>query len=580
MRRKGRHAGRMTRPAAVALSLVILAACAASADPPPQARDGAVYSISSLGSYLAARHAQQMRDYRQAAQFIDRALAADPDNLDLMRRAFVLRVSEGRVDDAVPLARRIYDLDPNAGLAGLVLMVDDIKEGRFDAAVQRAASLPRDGAQRFAVPLLLAWSEVGRNRPAPALQALDTIGATTGLDALKELHVALIADAANRTDEAASAYGKAAAAANPSWRVVEMAGNFFERQGRADEARRLYARFADENRDPELVEAALQRIARGKVPERLIGSARDGAAEALFDLASLLNARETLDGAVIYARLALALRPQAPLTQLLIAEILDAEHHTAEALAIYGAIDKDSPLAWSAKQRTAIALDELGRTDEAIAQLKAMAAERPQRPEALVELGDILRSHSRFEEAVAAYDQAIARIGTPEPQHWRTFYSRGVALERSGHWTRAEADLKHALALQPDQPMVLNYLGYSWIDKGENLEDALGMVRHAVELRPNDGYMVDSLGWAFYRLGQYPKATEYLERAIELLPEDPTINDHLGDAYWRTGRLAEARYQWRRALQFQPEADQVKMIESKLDRGLGKVPAAATARGG
>jgi Flp pilus assembly protein TadD len=207
-----------------------------------------------------------------------------------------------------------------------------------------------------------------------------------------------------------------------------------------------------------------------------------------------------------------------------------------------------------------------------------MAADQPKRPDPLVELGDILRSHSRFDDAVAAYGEAIGRVDKVEPRHWRLFYSRGVALERAGQWPRAEADLKHALELQPDQPLVLNYLGYSWIDKGENLKDALKMIERAVELRPNDGYIVDSLGWAFYRLGQFPKAATYLERAIELLPEDPTINDHLGDVYWQTGRLAEARYQWRRALQFQPEAGQVKTIEGKLDRGLGKEP--ATARGG
>ena len=160
------------------------------------------------------------------------------------------------------------------------------------------------------------------------------------------------------------------------------------------------------------------------------------------------------------------------------------------------------------------------------------------------------------------------------------FYSRGVAEERANDWARAEADLKKALALQPNQPLVLNYLGYSWIDKGENLGDALGMIKHAVDLRPNDGYIVDSLGWAYFHLHDFDHATEYLERAIELLPEDPTINDHLGDAYWRSGRLAEARYQWRRALQFQPENDEIQGIETKLDHGLGALPSSASVNGG
>jgi Flp pilus assembly protein TadD len=209
-----------------------------------------------------------------------------------------------------------------------------------------------------------------------------------------------------------------------------------------------------------------------------------------------------------------------------------------------------------------------------------MAAERPKDPEPLIELGDILRGRNRFAAAVEAYDAAMSRVGDVQPQHWRLYYSRAAALERSGQWARAETDLKRALELQPDQPLVLNYLGYSWIDRGEHLDQGLTMVRRAVELRPNDGYIVDSLGWAYYRLGEFANATQFLEKAIELLPEDPTVNDHLGDAYWQQGRAVEARYQWRRALQFKPEADQVKTIETKIDQGIGKLPAAASTRGG
>ena len=163
------------------------------------------------------------------------------------------------------------------------------------------------------------------------------------------------------------------------------------------------------------------------------------------------------------------------------------------------------------------------------------------------------------------------------PPRWALYYSRGIAYERSNQWNLAEADLEHALELKPDQPLVLNYLGYSWIDRGEKLHRGLKMIEKAVELRPDDGYIVDSLGWAHYRLGDYASAVEYLEKALELVPEDPTINDHLGDAYWKSGRMTEARYQWRRALQFKPDKEDVKPIEAKLDRGL---PTATRAGGG
>jgi Flp pilus assembly protein TadD len=274
------------------------------------------------------------------------------------------------------------------------------------------------------------------------------------------------------------------------------------------------------------------------------------------------------------------MRPDFPLAQLLVAEIYEDQRHTADALALYRGIDPKSPLGWTARLRAVAALDALDRTDEAASELRRMAAERPDDPDPLVELGDIMRARNRFADAVPAYDAAITRVGEVKPQHWRLYYSRAAALERSGQWPRAEVDLKRALELQPDQPLVLNYLGYSWIDRGENLDEGLRMVKRAVELRPNDGYIVDSLGWAYYRLGDFAHAAQFLEKAIELLPEDPTVNDHLGDAYWQEGRVVEARYQWQRALQFKPEADLVKAIETKLDRGIAKLPAAAVTRGG
>jgi Flp pilus assembly protein TadD len=292
-----------------------------------------------------------------------------------------------------------------------------------------------------------------------------------------------------------------------------------------------------------------------------------------------LNQAETIDLALLYDRFALVLRPKFPLGQLLLADILSAQNKPEESLAVLGEMPQGSPYYWSARLRGAINLDTLERSDEAIAQLKAMTSENPDLVAAGMQLGDILRNKKRYGEAVSAYDEAIRRsasLGLPE--RWTLFYDRGVALERSGQWQRAEADLSHALELKPDQPLVLNYLGYSWIDRGENLERGMKMIEKAVELRPEDGYIIDSLGWAHYRMGDYASAVQYLEKAIELVPEDPTINDHLGDAYWRTERLIEARFQWRRALQLGPQENDVKPIEAKIEHGLNL--SAPTQRGG
>lgn len=540
-----------------------------------------IETISPFGAYLAARHAQQVRDYAAAARYMGDALAADPGNNDLVRRTFLFRVGEGDIAGAIPLATRIADLDRRAGLADLVLVLEEFKAGHYEKALSRAEALPQDGVEGVAAPILAAWAQVGMGKPAAAL---DTLAATKGSNRLPELaafHRALIADYADRIDVAAKAYDALTGnAAHATWRSVELAGNFYERHQRDAAARRLYQKLGAEQDGGAVTDAALKRLNSGVIPQRLITTPQDGAAEAMFDLGSVLNARETLDVALIHARLALYLKPDFPIAQLLMAEIADELNHREEALADYRAVSPESPLAWSARLREAAMLDELGRIDDAVALLRKLAAERPHDYQPLIELGDILRSHDRFKDAVAAYDDAFARFGKNKPKDWRLYYSRGIALERSHQWPRAEADLRRALELEPEQPLVLNYLGYSWIDQGVHLDQALKMVERAVALRPNDGYIVDSLGWAFFRLGNYVKATQNLERAIELVPEDPTINDHLGDAYWASGRHLEARFQWNRALLFKPEAGEIPKIESKLEHGLGQSPAIPQSKGG
>jgi Flp pilus assembly protein TadD len=213
-------------------------------------------------------------------------------------------------------------------------------------------------------------------------------------------------------------------------------------------------------------------------------------------------------------------------------------------------------------------LDSLDRGAEAIADLEAMTAERPTRPDPWVTLGDVQRGAQQWAAAAAAYDKAIELSDTPQARHWRLYYARGIAYERAQQWPRAESDFLKALELEPEQPYVLNYLGYSWVDQGINLSEALDMIESAVDQRPNDGFIVDSLGWAHYRLGDYREAVRHLERAVELEPDDPTINDHLGDALWQVGRAVEAEFQWRRALSLNPDEALAALIKAKLERGL------------
>jgi len=559
--------------AVLAISAAIgLGAASATAAPNPLASVPTPLSTSPdrlFGAYLAGRHAQQVRDCNTAAGWYDKAIADDPDAPELISRTFLMDVCIGRFDRARALAEKELKLDPGDAVAELVLVVDRLKAGDAAGALKHAQSLRSEGVHRFVGPFALAWTRMAMHDLAGADSALQGLDKFNGLQPLKVFQLGLLYDFAGKADKARQYFDKALRDAEQlNWRLTDAIANFEERHGRADQANSLYQRFIRQNSGSDL--ALSVRAARQPgPPEPTIRSATDGLAEAMFDLASVLNQAQTIDLALLYDRFALALRPQFPLAQLLLADILSAQQKPEESLAVLADVAPGSPYYWSARLRSAINLDTLDRSDEAIAQLKAMSAENAGLTGAEVQLGDILRGKKRFGEAVAAYEEAIRRAAASGlPERWQLFYDRGVALERSGQWKRAEGDLLHALQLKPDQPLVLNYLGYSWIDRGENLDRGLKMIEKAVALKPEDGYITDSLGWAHYRMGDYSGAVQYLEKATELVPQDPTINDHLGDAYWQTGRLVEARYQWRRALQFGPQENEVKPIEAKLENGL------------
>jgi tetratricopeptide (TPR) repeat protein len=531
-----------------------------------------------FGEFLAGRHAQEQREYADAAGFFTQALRSDPDSPELLSRTFLMQAYEGRFAEARPLAARELRLDSTDSVADLVLLIDRVKAGDKTGALARAEALPADGLYRYARPPAVAWLRMAGGDLALAAAALQGLDRFDGLAPLKYFQLGLLYDFAGQPAAAEENFKKTVEETGQiNWRVTDAMANFYERHHRGDEATAIYRRFSKDNAGSELAESVLT-IKSGDVPRPIILSAEDGLAEAFFDLASVVNRAETVDLALFYGRCALALRPQLEVAQLLLSDILAGGDKTQESLAVLRQIPAGSRYFWSAQLRIAADLDNLGRSDEAIAMLRHMAAKEPTRATAEMQLGDLLREKKRFIEAADAYSEAIRRLrAAGAPERWSLFYSRGISLERAGQWQKAEADLLHALKLKPDQPLVLNYLGYSWIDRGAHLRRGLQMIEKAVDLRPEDGYIVDSLGWAHYRLGDYRSAVQYLEKAVELVPNDPTINDHLGDAYWQTGRLIEARYQWRRALQFGPEKDDVKPIEAKLVRG---VPAPARANGG
>ncbi len=557
-------------------SIALVSACVDGSDANQHANAGngqaagqtipGIQKVSASGKYLAGRYARRSRDFGTAADFLSDALSIDASNRQIRRQTFFALIAGGRMAEAAVLAKEIVAADKGAAVANLSLVVEDAVASRFDAAAKRLDTMPRRGMSTFAAPLLLAWAKAALGDTDGAIKSLDALKKIASFSALRSMHVGLIYEQAGKTALAEEALKKASKETD-SVRVVMGYGHFLERQGRVSEAEALYKSYTEKN-SSDALDGTFERIAAKRPPPDFVATPKDGLAEVFFNLAGTLAQGRSSDLALIYGQMALRLRPDFPLAQLLLGGLLESLSRNAEAIALYKKVDPKSPVSWSARLRQASNLDEMGKTEEAIALLERMAAERKDRFEPLIRIGDSHRSKKKFEDAITAYDRAIKRVGALEKSHWSLLYARGIAYERAKQWPNAEKDFLKALELSPEQPFVLNYLGYSWVDQGIKLERAKKMIRRAVELRPNDGYIVDSLGWVLYRLGDYSEAAKNLERAVVLRPEDPTINDHLGDAYWRVGRKFEARFQWKRALSLDPDEELIPKIEDKLRNGL------------
>ena len=532
---------------------------------------------SPSGSYLAARHAGGQRDAAAAASYYRAALRGDPRNNELLGRTFLAVLANGDVEESVKLAERILQVDKNDRIARLVLGVRAIKQKQYPLARKELAQSIRGPITDLAATLLSAWTMAN---PAEAKQATDSIDKLAGAEwyaIFKELHSALIFDVAGQKKDAAKHFERSYKLDPTALRVVQAYGSFLARQGNTADALKVFAAFDEALPRHPLIVEAVNELNAGKKLFLMVDTQQAGAAEVLYGLGAALGRRGGEDLGLIYLQLSLYLAPSHPLALLSLGDLYEAMKKPDLANKIYERVPPSSPLHRYAQIQLALNLDTLDRTDEAKASLEKLIAANPNDLEAIMALGNVLRGRKQFAECADVYSKGIDTIGKPEKSNWMIYYFRGICFERAKQWPKAEADLKKSLELFPDQPHVLNYLGYSWIDQGINLDEGMRMIKRAVEQRADDGYIVDSLGWAYYRLGNIEEAVKHLERAIELKPEDPTINDHLGDAYWRIGRELEARFQWSHARDLKPEPEDLIKIEQKLKSGLADETSAAQA---
>ncbi|RLP23278.1 tetratricopeptide repeat protein [Mesorhizobium sp. YM1C-6-2] len=549
------------------------------------AQSAAPVEISSFsGAYLAARVAEVDNDLEGAIAYYRKALDFDPDNQPLQQSLMLALISEGRFDEALPYAEKLKSAPEIERLSRLALAIDAFRKKDYGAAEPLLTFAEESDLDGLIAKIMTAWAKLGAGDKTGAMATLDELAGPDWYGLFVSYSKGLVAEQAGLDEEADAAYQSAVddvaagGAAPDAWlRAAEAYAGFLARQGKKDAALAVLEK-ADEFASGRLQMIDLRdKIMKGEPVARIVSNPSDGASELLLVLASALNRSGGESFVRLYLRYALALRPDSDIALVQLAGVSEQQNDAEGAIELYKRIPHSSRLRRVSQLQLGLNLADLDRRDEAIRQLQALVEENPEDMRGYLALGGVYASKEDYAGAAKVYDKAVERLESKkfsmprDPRttaNWNIYYQRGIAYERLKEWPKAEPNFRKALELFPNQPQVMNYLGYSWIDMNMNLEEGMDLIRKAVELRPSDGYIVDSLGWAHYRLGEYDDAVRELERAVSLKPDDPVLNDHLGDAYWRVGRKLEATFQWSHARDMKPEPAVLAEVEKKLKEGL------------
>ncbi|MEM7651060.1 MAG: tetratricopeptide repeat protein [Pseudomonadota bacterium] len=516
---------------------------------------------SASGSYLSGRYAQRNHDWVSAGRYIDYVLKEHPEKPALLKRAMVLAMGAGNYEQAHVFAREVIDNhESDNALALLFLSAQGFKNKDYAIARDAILAMPEGGLSSFIMPLLSSWSKA-------ALGEYDTLALKT--NTIHLYHAILIADFLGQQDAIKEMLKQSLSAGEMSPEDVERIADIYAHIGEAENAIALYEQALIIDPENAGLLSKIEAVNTNTQSDIFIRvkSAEEGVSEAFYDMARLLTQEYSDESARVFGHIALYLDPAHTRAKLLLASIAARNERFDDAIALYKKVPKGDENFLKARRAAADILYEQGRIAEAIEELQMLTNEYDDL-DALIQIGNIHRLDEDFSKSIKAYNKAAKKLGGINADHWHLHYVRGMSYEQDGQWKKAEADLQAALNFQPNHPYVLNYLGYAWADQGENLEKALEMIKRAVQIRPGDGYITDSLGWVYYRMGRYEEAVPYLEQAVELMPYDPIINDHLGDAYWKVGRYLEAEFQWTRALNHSEDTELTATLEKKLIHGL------------
>lgn len=528
---------------------------------------------SLFGSYLAGRSADASNDLDAALAYFNNALELDREFAALTERVFMLQLAGGKIEAALEHAEKLLLTNPDDPIARLVLAVAAIKDGNYDLAKRQLHETRESPLTSISAGLLAAWSNQGLGKTDEAFATIEGLSGPDWYAIFTDYHRALIADFAGRMAEADAAITKAFETEPRGLRTVIAYSRIKAHMGDREEALRALTEFNNTAANDSVIKDLIAQLNQGLELAAIATTAQAGAAELLYGLGSAIGNDDGSRLAVIYMQLAHYLDPNIDVINVALGDLFHRANQCEKAVEAYARVPESSAVHRNAAIQTGLCLDRLGRSDEGAAKIKSAVDADPNDIDAALALGNIYRNQDRHDEAGEAYTIAARAIADETDADWRIYYFRGISYEQTDRWSEAEADFLRALEINPDQPQVLNYLGYTWVDMGHNLEEALDMIRTAVDLRPNDGYIVDSLGWAYYRLERYEDAVIELERAVERRPEDPVINDHLGDAYWQVGRKREAVFQWTHARDLDPDESELPKILAKIENGLTEPPA-------
>nr|WP_174822878.1 tetratricopeptide repeat protein [Ruegeria arenilitoris] len=534
-----------------------------------------VHADSGAGSYLAGRQAIYESDYKAAEEYYSKALIFDPGNTKLKESVLLARVALGDVERALPIAEDMEANEQPNQAARMVVSAKLVSDGKFDELLARDPE--NQGVGPLVDGLMTAWAHLGKGEMTKAMAQFDEVAQQDGLREFALYHKALALASVGDFEGAEAIFAADdSIVARFSRRAALARVEVLSQLNRNDEALLFLENVFAAGSDPSIESYVDTLSAGGTLPFTHVGSATEGVAEVFFSVGAALNTEAAHDYVLLYARIATFLRPDHIDAILLSAELLEQLSQYDLAAEAYRKVPTDSSDFHAAELGRAEILAQSGKPDAAIEVLENLAARQPNLPSVHVALADLQRRQENYAAAVTSYDRAIELTETGSGGNWFLHYARGICHERLKAWDKAEADFRRALELNPDQPQVLNYLGYSLVERQEKLEEALDMIERAVAIQPDSGYIVDSLGWVLFRLGRYDEAVEHMERAVELMAVDPVVNDHLGDVYWAVGRTREADFQWRRALSFidpedtDGEADPDR-IRRKLEVGLDAV---------